>query len=395
MARKRCFSLHTTTRLLSLPALLLAVELCDEAISGIPAIGLPLARQQLGLNYAQIGLIFSAAGISSLVFEPAFNLFSDHGSRRRWMVAGFAALVASYVLAGGVTGFVPLALAFAVMFPATGAVLGLAQAALIDLMPGNPTRAMLRWVAFGSIGDLVAPLATTSILALGLGWRGLCWIGASIWSALALAIGSRRFPKQAQPEGDDPAIGLLAGFRTALRNPLLLRWGALSIIPTMMDEILLTFATLYLHDTLHANPLTVGVILAAMIACGMLVLATMERLAQRRSLRRWLPVMALVTLIGIAGFLLAPAIWLAAIALCVANSGAVGWYPLAKAVAYETLPGRSGTVRAVIGLGQPFEIVLPAIVGFIAARFGAWGGVAALGTAPLLVLALFPWREIN
>jgi predicted MFS family arabinose efflux permease len=138
MARKLRLSPQAVTKILSLPVILLAVELCDEAISGIPAIGLPLARQQLGLNYAQIGLIFSAAGISSMFFEPAINLLSDRGPRRRWLMVGFTALVASYALAGSATSFIPLALAFAVMFPATGAVLGLAQAAVIDLMPANP-----------------------------------------------------------------------------------------------------------------------------------------------------------------------------------------------------------------------------------------------------------------
>ncbi len=161
----------------------------------------------------------------------------------------------------------------------------------------------------------------------------------------------------------------------------------------MMDEILLTFSILYLHDGLHAGPLAIGVTLAAEMACGMLALVVMERLAQRHRLRRWLPAMAVVTLIGLAGFLLAPSLWLAAIALCVTNCGVVGWYPLAKAAAYETMPGRSGTVRAVISLGQPFEVVLPAIVGFIASRFDAWSGVATLGTAPLLMLALFPYQE--
>ncbi len=112
-------------------------------------------------------------------------------------------------------------------FPATGTVLGLAQAAMIDLTQANPTCAMMRWDIFGSAGDLIAPLATTIVLALGLGWRGLCWIGASVWLVLASAICCRRFPARDPAEQDDAAISLLAGFRTALYNPHLLRWGVL------------------------------------------------------------------------------------------------------------------------------------------------------------------------
>ncbi len=80
MAGKQRFSVRKARQLLSFPALLLAVELCDEAISGIPSVGLPLARQQLGLNYVQMGLILSVAGLSSMIFEPVINLLSDRGS---------------------------------------------------------------------------------------------------------------------------------------------------------------------------------------------------------------------------------------------------------------------------------------------------------------------------
>ena len=54
---------------------------------------------------------------------------------------------------------------------------------------------------------------------------------------------------------------------------------------------------------------------------------------------------------------------------------AAGWYPIAQAQTYAQLPGRSSLVRAITGLGAPFEAVLPAIVGFVAARFGLLAGL--------------------
>ncbi len=48
-------------------------------------------------------------------------------------------------------------------------------------------------------------------------------------------------------------------------------------------------------------------------------------------------------------------------------------------------------VRVVVGLGMPFEIMLPGIVGFIAGRFGVLAGVGFLGLAPILMLIVMPW----
>jgi len=70
--------------------------------------------------------------------------------------------------------------------------------------------------------------------------------------------------------------------------------------------------------------------------------------------------------------------------------GASNWYPLAKAAAYETLPGRSGIVRALGALGTPFEIALPLAVGLVAERWGLAAGLGLLGLAPVLVQLLLP-----
>jgi len=48
----------------------------------------------------------------------------------------------------------------------------------------------------------------------------------------------------------------------AVRNPLLLRWGVLALIPTMVDEVFLGFVALYLRDVLHASEVTIGLTLA-------------------------------------------------------------------------------------------------------------------------------------
>src|SRR5450755_1822935 len=103
-----------------LNVLLINMGLLDELIAGFVFIGLPLLRGQLGLTYEQIGLIFSVAALSGIVFEPPLYLLSDRGSKRWWILGGLLGLTAAYILAGSANSFVLLMVAFALMYPAVG-----------------------------------------------------------------------------------------------------------------------------------------------------------------------------------------------------------------------------------------------------------------------------------
>ena len=115
-------------------------------------------------------------------------------------------------------------------------------------------------------------------------------------------------------------------------------------------------------------------------------LLLLDRLHDRIDGERLLPGMAVVSLAGVLLLLGTRSIGLAGTALLVIGLGTAGWYPIAKAAAYQTLPGRSGTVRAICGLTAPLEAALPALVGFVAGRFGILAGVGLLGMAPVGVL---------
>ncbi|HTK06434.1 MAG TPA: hypothetical protein VL485_04630, partial [Ktedonobacteraceae bacterium] len=177
------------------------------------------------------------------------------------------------------------------------------------------------------------------------------------------------------------------------RNPQLLRWGLLALIPTMVDEVLLGFVALYLRDMLHASEVTIGLLLTGSLLSTLLGLTLLDRLPWlRRAVsqhpERLLAGMALVVLAGMILLLTTHTIWLAGLAMGIIGLGAAGWYPIAQAQTYAQLPGHSSLVRAITGLGAPFDAALPALVGFLAARFGLIAGLALLGSAPLLILLL-------
>jgi hypothetical protein len=175
----------------------------------------------------------------------------------------------------------------------------------------------------------------------------------------------------------------------------LLRWLIVLFMATMVDEIFLGFTGLLLRDRLHASITTTSLILALGMIGGMIGLIALERLLARRPESqhlgiRLLPWLALLTLAGVAALLLAQDLWLAALALGAIGFGATGWYPVAKAAAYGRLPGRPGMLLAITGLLTPLELVLPAVVGGLADRFGLVVALGFLGVAPLGVLLFAP-----
>jgi predicted MFS family arabinose efflux permease len=376
-----------------LNVLLINMGLLDELIAGFVFIGLPLLRGQLGLTYEQIGLIFSVAALSGIVFEPPLYLLSDRGSKRWWILGGLLGLTAAYILAGSANSFVLLMVAFALMYPAVGMAVGLSQAALIDDAPGDGTRLMTRWTMLSSIGDFLSPLAVTAIVAFGLGWAGLCWIAAGCWLTAALVLWFQHFPQRQSSYShneDEPSMSIRAGLRLALRDTVLLRWAMLSTLTAMLDEIFLTFMILYLRDVLRASPLISGLTVGVGMFGGFLGLFLLDRLLGRITPQFLLRVASLLALVGILGLLLVHMLWFAPLAFFVVSLGDACLYPIVEARAYARIPGRSGMVRFIIGMGQPFEIVLPVVVSLVAARFGLLASLALLGSAPVFFLLLAP-----
>jgi FSR family fosmidomycin resistance protein-like MFS transporter len=378
-----------------LRAILFSSTLLDELTTGFFVVALPLLRDRFHLSYAQVGLLFTVGSLSSLVLEPGINLLSDRGTKRIFVAGGMAILAGSMLLAGIAPSFGLLLLAMAVLFPANGAAVELAQAALVEMCPEEAPRTLTRWTLLSGVGDLLAPLVVTAFAAAGLGWTPLCLLGAALWTVSALITWSQRFPAPAHLEvGDDdqPRTGLLAGAREALRDPLLLRWVAVTTLANALDEVYVGFAALYLRDRLHATVAATELSLIALMVGGLVGLAALDRVLRYVSGVRLLPWLLMVTAAGVAGFLLAPSVPLAALALFVTDIAAACWYPIAKAAAYATRPGRTGTVLAVVSLGAPFDTFVPGAVGLLAGSFGLAAGLGVLGLAPLVALVLLPRR---
>jgi FSR family fosmidomycin resistance protein-like MFS transporter len=376
---------------------LFSAPLLDEVISGFLSIGLPLANKQLGLDYTQVGLLFGIGALASLLLDPFINLLSDRYAKRYWILGGLLLMGTGFAFTAGTHNFVLLLCAFALIYVADSAATGLSEAALIDQNPQGSARTMTRWTIMASIGDLLGPILVSLILIQAAGWSKLCWIACIACLVMACILGIQRFPKPVQNDDDEedtPSIRLLDGLREALRDAELVRWTMLSLIPTMLDEIFIVYATFYLRDVLSINTGTIGLLIAIHMIGGFLGLFVIDRvLLQRMTPERLLTWLALLVIASMVGFLTLRSIIWAGAMLFFLGLGVAGLYPIATAEAYKRFPGRSGTVRTVASLGAPFEVVLPYITGFVAGRFGVVASLCLLGTAPLLILLLRPGRK--
>lgn len=391
---------------------LLSTALLDELTFGFLVVGLPLARDRFHMSYEQVGLLFTVGALAALVIEPGINLASDHISKRVPILGGMACLVFAFGLAALTNSYALLLLAVALANPAIGAAVGLAQAALVEQRPATSARTLARWTMLSSVGDLLSPLVVAVTAAAGGGWTALSLVGAALWLLAGCVTLPLPFPPPASLPNDDALdmdgetsapsgwTGVRLAVSSALRDSLLLRWMGVLFMATMVDEIFLGFTGLLLRDHLHATIATTSIILALGMVGGMAGLFALEWFLVRRSDLhqagvRLLPWLALLTLAGIVTLLLAPSLWLAGIGLFVIGLGATGWYPVAKAAAYDRLPGRAGLALAIIGLLMPLELILPALVGVLADHFGLIAALGFLGLAPVGVLLLAPRPDRN
>lgn len=382
-----------TPRLLR--ATLFCLPLIDELVSGIPVLTLPLARADLQLSYAQVGLIFTIAELTGLLVNPVLDAISDHWSKPRLVMGGLIGMVLAFALASSSMTYGWLLLAFVVMGASNGAVVGLGNAILIDQAPAAARATTTRWVLLATIGDLLGPLLVAGTVALQGSWRLLMGIGALIWLLVALFLGAQRFTslqtKTTATEKEEPMWRTIGtNLRAGIRTPQLLRWLLLATLPSLLDEMFLGFAALFLTDKVGVTPQIVSLALLAPTVGALLSLWWVERWGQRLTPYALLGWAALVMTMGLLTFVTATQPWVALLALFILGLGVAPWYPLAQAQAYAALPGRSGTVGALQALFAPIEIVAPLLIGLVAERWGIQAGINFFFVAPLLILLLRP-----
>lgn len=370
-------------------AALLTVELLDELVFGAREAAWPAMREELDLSYAQIGVLLSVPFYSSALLEPVFGVFGDSSWRRTIVVGGGVAMACALALVAGAPGFVVLLVAFAVLFPATGAFVSLTQATVMDLEPDRREHNMTRWSIAGGVGAVAGPLALAAFIVLGLGWRPLFAVFAAL--ALVLAAVSARAHVAVTSTEARPSFRATA---RALRRPLVVRWLALLELADLMLDILLGFLALYLVDEVAASTAVGGLGVAVWTGAGLVGGFGIIALLRHVDGLRYLRASAAVVLLLYPAFLLVPGVGPKLALLALVGLATAGWYSIPKARLYESLSGQSGAALALGSIGGAVGGTFPFAIGLVAERYGLDTALWILLAAPVALLLATPRERV-
>ena len=261
---------------------------------------------------------------------------------------------------------------------------------------------MSRWAAFGASGDVLAPLVVGAVLWNGWTYRAAflvvaALVSAQAWTAVVprtrASSSSERWTPTGGPDASEP-------LRAALARPRL--WALLlaAAVCTLLDEVLVALAALRIARDLGASEALTAASLAALSVSELAGAAITGKIVARTSAHAVLAASACASAASLALLVAARSPLEALGALVALGGSAAPHYPLLKAAAYDSVPGRPGLVNAAAQAFVVVDVVLPLAVGAAAARHGLGAALGALAIQPVTVLfvalamspRLFPGR---
>jgi MFS transporter, FSR family, fosmidomycin resistance protein len=370
---------------------LLIIEFIDEFIGGAREAAWPLIRDDLALNYTQIGVLLAVPTVVSSLVEPFLGVLGDIGKRRILIVGGGVFFALALLLTGISRSYLWLLAGFVLFNPASGAFVSLSQASLMDVDPARRERTMALWTFAGSLGVVLGPLALAGVLALSFGWRDVFLATAGLAVALVL-VASRYSFRNGLTEGEVPPrfIDAARGVIEALKRSEVLRWLVLLQFSDLMLDVLLGYLALYFVDVVGVPIALASAAVAVWSGVGLLGDFLLIPLLERVEGLRYLRISAVVELVLFVAFLLIRVYALKLAILAFLGLFNAGWYSILKARLYDTLPGRSGTVLAVYNVFGLTGALLPWLLGWTAERVGLESAMWLLALGPIALILGLP-----
>ncbi|HEY3311189.1 MAG TPA: MFS transporter [Anaerolineales bacterium] len=374
----------------------LLIEFIDELVFGFTDSAWPLIRQDLGLNYVQIGLALSLPGMIATFIEPFLGVLGDVWKRRVLILGGGIFFVASLFLTAASRSYIPLLLSFVLFFPSSGAFVSLSQASLMDIAPERHEQNMARWTFAGSLGVVVGPLLLSLLLAIGFGWQpGFLMLG--LFSTVTLLAARKTIPREIEAYAKLPSFGLvfkgLGQAFQAVRNPGVVRWLVLLEFSDLMLDVLYGFLALYFVDVAGFSAGEAALAVAVWTGLGLLgdfiLIPLVERVPGLAYLR-WSVALELVLF---PAFLLAPTAWVKLVLVGLMGFFNAGWYAILKGNLYSSMPGQSGSVMALDNVSGFFGKLLPFGVGVVAQAYGLQSAMWLLLAGPLALFFFLPRKR--
>lgn len=370
---------------------LYAIELLDELIYGLYGATLPLLKEDLALNYVQVGLLSTLPGLVGIALEPFIGILGDTRYRRALVRGGIFATVFGLALVAFGETYAIILVAFCFMYVGSGAYVNLAQATLMDLNPARTEHTMARWTLLGSIGVAIAPILATIAFGLGYGWRGL-------YLALASAAGVYialvwRIAFDAHDGANEQELAprqLMRDFFAAFRNRELVRFVLLTELADLMLDKLYEVTGLYFHDVVGVDfaqaALASAIFTIVGLAGNILLIPLLERVHGLRVLK-----LSSVIVIGLyVAFLLVPSVPAKYALIALVSFSTAGWFAILRGRTFAALPGQSGMVVAITAFANISILLTPTILGAIADAFGLQSAMWLLLLGPVALLIGLP-----
>lgn len=316
------------------------------------------------------------------------GLAADSPRRARLVIGGGVLFTAALGAVAVAPAFGWLLLAFAVLYPASGAFVALSQADLMDSAPARREQNMARWTLAGSIGGLAGPALLAVAVLGGFGWRGAYAACAFVAAAVLLSRVLAPSPDHATSTGHTPFRSSLAAAARALTRRDVVGALALLELSDLMLDVLTGYLALYFVDVLSRpvwfGAVVVGVRIASNLAGDVVTVALLERVSGTSYVR----VTAVSAAVAYAAVLLVPDVS-AKLALVAALSVlTAGWYPVLQARVYRALPNQSGALLAIGNVFNTLMTPVALIIGLAATRFGLSAALWMLVASPIAI-ALF------
>jgi hypothetical protein len=284
------------------------------------------------------------------VVEPVAALLVDLRSRRVLLAWGAAGVGTSLVLLGAADTYVWLVLAFAVYGLGSGPLVHTAEVVLVESFPDDAERVFARVTFIDTIGALLGPLIVAAALAAGISWR-VPVVAAGVAAVVyAAAMALTGWPRPTRADGDDGTwSGVRANVRAVLTNPSARGW-LLFLFAFDLFEAPGLLRYVWLHDQAGLGTGQVALYAAGEKVVAAVALVVLDRWLGRLPWRRTLTAACVALAVLTPAWLYAPSLPAkVAAGLALTFPWAAVW-PVGRARALLSVPGRSGTVTAVTTL---------------------------------------------
>jgi MFS transporter, FSR family, fosmidomycin resistance protein len=367
----------------------LVIEFLDELVDGVRGAAWPLIRNDLHLDYMQVGMLMTIPNTISSFIEPILGILGDIGLRRSLILGGGVAFSIALLLISLSQNFELLLVGFTLFYPASGSFVSLSQATLMDVEPARHEQNMARWTLAGSVGNLVGPLILGCAVALHQSWRSAFFVLAALTLLLLGVIWNFiRTPVVSSPT-DESIHGFNSGIRNALkalRRFEVLRWLTLLQFSDLMLDVLRGFLALYFVDVVGTNytqaSLAVTVWLGVGLVGDFLLIPLLERVRGLVYLR----CSAVIVFCLYSAFLFVPNINVKLVLLGLLGFFNAGWYSILQGQLYTSMLGQSGTVMTLSNLFGLIGGLAPLVLGLLAQEFGLQNVMWGLLIAPIALL---------